>query len=236
MKVKPKVKVHLGEVRLFDKVAAFGTRASRRNERQGSGKAVQERPEGCFEVGERVAEGHVPDPAPRWEPGQVQGARGVRAGGAVDRQGCDEDAQDPDPIALRRIARPVRPLARTTATRSRLLHPERRHELRLQDVRRDDRVQQGARQVRASGACPRRPGTRSASPKIPRPRYKSPNYHLEVDQTRQVIFVVKNGKVRHILHTSTGAGGATRDGTFTSTGRCTATRPTVSTTPATSTG
>jgi lipoprotein-anchoring transpeptidase ErfK/SrfK len=30
-----------------------------------------------------------------------------------------------------------------------------------------------------------------------------------------VIFVVKNGKVRNILHTSTGAGGATRDGTFT---------------------
>jgi hypothetical protein len=44
---------------------------------------------------------------------------------------------------------------------------------------------------------------RLASPIKPRPRAKS-RFHIEIDQTRQVIFVVKNSKVRWILHTSTG--------------------------------
>ena len=50
-----------------------------------------------------------------------------------------------------------------------------------------------------------------ADPKVPRPRVRR-GYHIEIDQTRQVLFVVKNRKVRWILHTSTGAGGITRDG------------------------
>ena len=53
-----------------------------------------------------------------------------------------------------------------------------------------------------------------ASPKIPKPRFSWPKYHIEVDQTRQVLMMVKDGKVTAVLHTSTGAGGATRDGTF----------------------
>jgi L,D-transpeptidase catalytic domain/Putative peptidoglycan binding domain len=53
-----------------------------------------------------------------------------------------------------------------------------------------------------------------ARPVIPKPRYKGPNYHIEIDQTRQVVMTVKDGKVTHVLHTSTGAGGATRDGTW----------------------
>lgn len=52
-----------------------------------------------------------------------------------------------------------------------------------------------------------------ADPIRPRPQTKSP-WHFEIDQTRQVILVVKDGKVRWILHTSTGAGGATHDGTY----------------------
>jgi L,D-transpeptidase catalytic domain/Putative peptidoglycan binding domain len=54
-----------------------------------------------------------------------------------------------------------------------------------------------------------------ANPTRPRPRHRNPKFHVEIDQTRQVILVVRNRKVRHILHTSTGAGGATRDGTWT---------------------
>jgi peptidoglycan hydrolase-like protein with peptidoglycan-binding domain len=54
-----------------------------------------------------------------------------------------------------------------------------------------------------------------AKPIIPKPRYDGPNYHIEIDQTRQVVMTVKDGKVTHVLHTSTGAGGATRDGTWT---------------------
>ena len=53
-----------------------------------------------------------------------------------------------------------------------------------------------------------------ANPKRPKPRVRSPRNHIEIDQTRQVIFWVRRGKVKWILHTSTGAGGATRDGVF----------------------
>ena len=53
-----------------------------------------------------------------------------------------------------------------------------------------------------------------ADPVIPKPRYSTPKYHIEVDQTKQVLYVVKRNKVIHILHVSTGAGAATHDGTF----------------------
>ena len=53
-----------------------------------------------------------------------------------------------------------------------------------------------------------------ANPKRPKPRSRSPRNHIEIDQTRQVIMWVRKGKVKWILHTSTGAGGATRNGVF----------------------
>ncbi|CAN5732344.1 hypothetical protein BH20ACT23_BH20ACT23_16090 [soil metagenome] len=53
-----------------------------------------------------------------------------------------------------------------------------------------------------------------SSPKRPKPRSRSPRSHIEIDQTRQVVMWVRKGKVKWILHTSTGAGGATRDGVF----------------------
>ena len=49
---------------------------------------------------------------------------------------------------------------------------------------------------------------------VAKPRYRTKGFHIEVDQTRQVVLMVKDGKVTAVLHTSTGAGGATRDGTF----------------------
>jgi hypothetical protein len=53
-----------------------------------------------------------------------------------------------------------------------------------------------------------------ASPKRPKPRVRSPRNHIEIDQTRQVVMFIRNRKVKWILHTSTGASGATRDGVF----------------------
>jgi N-acetylmuramoyl-L-alanine amidase len=53
-----------------------------------------------------------------------------------------------------------------------------------------------------------------ARPIKARPRHRGPKFHIEIDQTRQVIFTVKKGRVRHILHTSTGASGFTRDGSW----------------------
>jgi len=54
-----------------------------------------------------------------------------------------------------------------------------------------------------------------ASPKRPQPRFKSPRYHIEVDQSKQVLYRVRNNKVITIMHVSTGAPSTpTRNGTF----------------------
>lgn len=53
-----------------------------------------------------------------------------------------------------------------------------------------------------------------ASPVRPKPAARGPRFHIEVDQTKQVLYVVRKGKVADILHVSTGAGSATRDGVF----------------------
>lgn len=53
-----------------------------------------------------------------------------------------------------------------------------------------------------------------ADPVVPRPRSDGGDFRFEVDQTRQVLYTVEGGTITNILHVSTGAGGATRDGTF----------------------
>ncbi len=55
---------------------------------------------------------------------------------------------------------------------------------------------------------------RLADPKRATARFGGRGRHFEIDQTKQVILVVENGNVRWILHTSTGANGATHDGTY----------------------
>ncbi|HJS26487.1 MAG TPA: L,D-transpeptidase family protein [Actinomycetota bacterium] len=55
---------------------------------------------------------------------------------------------------------------------------------------------------------------RLAEPRRPQPRRTWQGFHVEVDQTRQVLYMVRDGEVTDILHVSTGAGGATHDGTF----------------------
>jgi hypothetical protein len=53
-----------------------------------------------------------------------------------------------------------------------------------------------------------------ADPRRPRARSRARGFHIEIDQTRQVVYTVRRGRVTKVLHTSTGAGGATRDGSF----------------------
>jgi N-acetylmuramoyl-L-alanine amidase len=53
-----------------------------------------------------------------------------------------------------------------------------------------------------------------ADPIRPRPRRDWRGFHIEVDQTRQVLYTIRDGEVTNILHVSTGANGATRDGSF----------------------
>lgn len=55
---------------------------------------------------------------------------------------------------------------------------------------------------------------RLADPRTPRPRMKRPREHIEVDQSKQVAYVVRQGEIDEIFHVSTGAGGATRDGVY----------------------
>lgn len=55
---------------------------------------------------------------------------------------------------------------------------------------------------------------RLAEPRRPQPRRTWRGFHVEVDQTRQVLYMVRDGDITDILHVSTGAGGATHDGTF----------------------
>ena len=53
-----------------------------------------------------------------------------------------------------------------------------------------------------------------ADPIRPRARHDWHGFHFEVDQTRQVLYTVEDGDITDVLHVSTGAGGATHDGTF----------------------
>ena len=55
---------------------------------------------------------------------------------------------------------------------------------------------------------------RLMDPRRPKPKASRPRFHIEVDQTRQVLYVVRDGEIDDIVHVSTGAGGATRDGVF----------------------
>ena len=51
-------------------------------------------------------------------------------------------------------------------------------------------------------------------PKRPEP-VSTDGFHYEIDQTKQVLYIVNKGKVQTIVHTSTGANGYTRDGVWT---------------------
>jgi hypothetical protein len=54
-----------------------------------------------------------------------------------------------------------------------------------------------------------------ADPLEPRPRADTEGFHIEVDQTRQVLYTVDDGSVTNIIHVSTGkASTPTRDGSF----------------------
>ena len=55
---------------------------------------------------------------------------------------------------------------------------------------------------------------RLSNPRTPKPRSRADKVHIEVNQSKQVLYVVRQGEIDEIVHTSTGAGGATRDGVF----------------------
>jgi len=50
--------------------------------------------------------------------------------------------------------------------------------------------------------------------KAARPRYASPTVHIEIDKTRQILMVVRDGKTAGLIAVSTGATGNTPEGAF----------------------
>ena len=61
-----------------------------------------------------------------------------------------------------------------------------------------------------------RSGRGSAGPRIPQARYLEPASHIEVDKTRQVLYLVRNGKITLISPAATAgiAGYYTPEGRF----------------------
>lgn len=55
---------------------------------------------------------------------------------------------------------------------------------------------------------------RLTRPRRPSPMSTAPRFHVEIDQTKQVLYVVRRGKISEIVHTSTGRNNWTRDGLF----------------------
>jgi hypothetical protein len=55
---------------------------------------------------------------------------------------------------------------------------------------------------------------RLADPRIPQARGDFHGFWFEVDQTLQLLYTIEDGEITNILHVSTGAGGATHDGSF----------------------
>jgi N-acetylmuramoyl-L-alanine amidase len=54
-----------------------------------------------------------------------------------------------------------------------------------------------------------------ADPTVPRARSHTDGFHIEIDQTRQVLYTVEDGAITNILHVSSGkASTPTHDGTF----------------------
>jgi hypothetical protein len=54
-----------------------------------------------------------------------------------------------------------------------------------------------------------------ARPAVPHPRISADGFHIEVDQTRQVLYTVQDGAVTNVIHVSTGKPSTpTRDGSF----------------------
>ncbi len=52
------------------------------------------------------------------------------------------------------------------------------------------------------------------SARPPKPRFENPGLHIEVDKTRQILMVVRGGKVESVVSVSTGATGNTPEGSF----------------------
>jgi hypothetical protein len=73
---------------------------------------------------------------------------------------------------------------------------------------------QKARGLERTGAVDLRTWSELAKAAVPRPRYRIPSPHIEIDKRRQILLVVRGGEVAAVLPISSGATGNTPEGSF----------------------
>jgi hypothetical protein len=215
IRVRAVVRVRLGAVRLFDHVVVTGTV---RPETAGDRVAVS-----LVHRGRRVAL-HRPSTTAT---GRFRttfavrrpGAYRVRArfGDADLLAGTDTDGPRSTPLPMLRIGVGgifVRLLERRlVALHYRLVRVNRRFDFRTADaVMAFRKVQRMVRTDTVDAAVWRA----LADPILPHARGARHGFHIEVDQTRQVLYTVTDGHVTNIIHVSTGKPSTpTPDGAFT---------------------
>ncbi len=211
--IRATIEVSIGEVRLFDTVLVRGTVGSPepgtvvevallRSGRRVDDVDARVTAEGAFRARFRIM-----SPGRYRARATVSDAQGLR-GRAVT-------ASDQTPLPVLRVGSHgpyVRLLERRLAElRYRIEGVNRRYDVRTGDAVLAFRKVQGLPRVTSVDAATWRA---LADPRIPRPRIDVGGFHIEVDQSRQVLYTVEGGQVTNVIHVSTGAGGATRDGSF----------------------
>jgi N-acetylmuramoyl-L-alanine amidase len=213
LRVRPRLRVRLRRVRLFDRVLVTGSLAPAH---PGDGVTVE-----LYRWGKRVG---------RKTPALREG-RYFRASFHLARPGRYRARvvfDDDDHLqAARKSVRRTTPLPslsigarnvfvkllerRLSSLRYHLKRVDRRFRRDTADALRAFNKVQGRARLGSVDASTWRA---LVDPTRPRPRRASPHRHIEVDQTKQVLYKVVGGNVRAILHVSTGRNGYTHDGTY----------------------
>lgn len=214
IKVRPIMKVNLGSARLFDKAGAWGhispanvpgrvTLRLRRWGRVVKTRDVKVDPAGWFKTKFDVD-----------KPGGFKVTASYRDGDHLPASASSRVRETPQPtlstgsnsIYVKLLEQRLKEL------NYKVPPPNKSYDYRTSDaVTAFNKVQGRSRVGYVTGATWRA----LAEPKVPRARFDKPGYHIEVDQSKQVLYRVKNGRVISILPVSTGkASTPTYNGTF----------------------
>lgn len=212
--VRPILRVNLGKVRLFDKGSVWGrvapgnvpgrmTLTLRRYGKPYQTRSVAISPSGRFKTKFNIE-----------KPGGHKVTASYRGGDHLPASASSKVKETPQPslstgsnsIYVKLLERRLKELNYKAPT------PNKSYDYRTSDaVTAFNKVQGRSRVGYVTGATWRA----LAQPKIPRARFDKPGYHIEVDQSKQVLYRVKNGKVISILPVSTGKPSTpTYNGTF----------------------
>lgn len=214
IRVRPLIEVKMGAVRLFDDVQAWGqVKPSnvtgrvkvelRLGGRQYKTRRTKIKPSGWFRTKFRID-----------KPGRFKVIASIDDGDHLPGRASSNRAATPlprlssgsDSVFVKLLERRLKQL------RYKVPPPNQRYDRRTADnVIAFNKVQGRAR----VGYVTESTWRALASPTMPKPRFDSPGYHIEVDQTKQVLYRVKDGKIITIIHVSTGKPSTpTYDGNF----------------------